>query len=116
SARYRVMSISWRCHGSGIDHLNKFVERFGRCRAEFSTDGAAPEMIHVIYRGELRRWIFRIQPPMVAADVDNPNNFDALGCHHGSQSTRKSIGVNPRLRPMGHISRKNMRFETDYLA
>ena len=116
SVRYRVVRISWRCHGSGIDHLNKFVERFGRYRTEFPTDGAAPEMIHVIHCGELGRWNFRIQPRMVAPDVTNPNNSDAQVIHHRSQSTRKAIRVNPRLGPMGHINRKNLPFETDHLA
>jgi hypothetical protein len=25
-ARSRVVGVSWRCHRSGIDHLNKFIE------------------------------------------------------------------------------------------
>src|SRR5438876_5253604 len=99
SVRYRVVRISWRCHGSGIDRLNKFVERFGRYRTEFPTDGAAPEMVHVIHCGELGRWNLRIQPRMVAPDVTNPNNSDAQVIHHPSKSTPKTFGVNAESYP-----------------
>src|SRR5437773_5583162 len=77
-ARYHVVRISWRCHGSGIDHLNKFVERFGRYRTEFPTDGAAPERIHIIHCGELSRWNFRIQPRMVRSE----EHTSELQSHH----------------------------------
>src|SRR5437660_11823704 len=88
SVRYRVVRISWRCHGSGIDHLNKFVERFGRYRSAFPTDGPAPEIIHVIHCGELGRWNFRIQPRMVAPDVTNANDSETKGTHDLAQPTR----------------------------
>src|SRR4026209_2876568 len=93
-ARYRIVCIGRRRHGRGIDHLNKFIERFGRCRAEFPSDGAAPERIYIIHCRELDRWDLRIQPRMVAPDMTNPDNSDAQIFHHRSQSTPKAFGVN----------------------
>ena len=86
------MSIGGCCHGSGINHRDEIIERFGRCRAEFARNGAAPERIHIIYRGELSGRNFRVEPRMIASDMPNTNNSNAQFFHGPlMQSTPKAF-------------------------
>src|SRR5262249_3304147 len=55
-----VMSIGRRRYRSGVNHLDEVIERFGRHRARLARNGATPERLHVIYRGELSGGNFRI--------------------------------------------------------
>jgi hypothetical protein len=76
-----VVSIGGRCHRSGINRRDEIIERFGRRRAEFARNGAAPERLHVVYRGELSGRSFRVDPCMIASDMTNPNNANAQLFH-----------------------------------
>src|SRR5512132_2615563 len=69
-----VVSIGGRCHRGGVNHRDEIIERFGRCRAEFVRYGAAPNRLHVVYRGELSGRNFRVDPCMIASNMPNTNN------------------------------------------
>src|SRR5262249_52448191 len=76
-----VVSIGGRCYGSGVNRRDKIIERLGRCRAEFAGNGAAPERLHVVYRGELSGRNFRVEPCMIASDMPHTNNANAQLFH-----------------------------------
>src|SRR5215471_10213307 len=84
-----VVSIGGRCHGSGVNHLAEIIERFGRCRPGLTRNDAAPERLYIVYRGELSRRNFRVQPRMIASDMPNTNNANAQLFH------RSPNAVNP---------------------
>src|SRR6478735_8835033 len=81
SPRNVVVSIGWRCHRSGVNRRDEIVERFGRRRAEFARNGATPERLHIVHRGELSGRSFRVDPCMIASDMTNPNNANAQLFH-----------------------------------
>src|SRR4029077_7322840 len=76
-----VVGIGRRCHRSGVNHRDKIIERFGRRRARFGRNSAAPERLHVIYRCELNGGNFRIEPCMIASYMPNTNNANAQLSH-----------------------------------
>src|SRR5262249_43465063 len=85
-----VVGIGGRCHRSGVDHPDEIIARFDRCRAEFARNGTAPERFHVVYRSELSRRNFRVEPCMITSDMPNTNNANAQLFHRSAiQSTPK---------------------------
>src|SRR6476619_4727925 len=88
-----VVSIGGRCYRSGVNRRDEIIERFGGRCAEFARNGAAPERLHVVYRGELSGGSFRVDPCMIASDVTNPNNANAQLFHWypQMQSTPKAF-------------------------
>src|ERR1043166_7617989 len=100
-----IMSIGRRCHGGGINHPAEIIKRFGRCCPEFARNGAAPERLDVVYRGELRRRSFRIEPCMIASDMPNTNNANAQLFHRSLlQSTPKAFaGQRLKAFSMGQV-------------
>src|SRR5437762_14021496 len=85
-----VVSIGTRCYRSGVNHCDEIIERFGRCRAEFARNGAAPERLYVVYRGELSGRNFRVEPCMIASDMPNANNANAQLFHRSPCSQPRS--------------------------
>ena len=105
-----VVSIGGCCHRSGINHRDEIIERFGRCRAEFARNGAAPGRLHVVHRGELSGRNFRVEPCMIASDMPNTNNANAQLFHWSpnavnSESFRGSTLETLRGR-LGHVANK----------
>src|SRR5437763_5284754 len=86
-----VVSIGGRCHRSGVNHPAEIIERFSRCRPELACNCAAPERLDVVYRGELSRRNFRVEPCMIASDMPNTNNANAQFFHRSQSSQRRKI-------------------------
>src|SRR5437763_11935490 len=92
-----VVSIGGCCHRSGVNHPAEIIERFGRCRPELARNCAAPERLDVVYRGELSRRYFRVEPCMIASDMPNTNNANAQFFHRSQCSQRRKLSrVNAR--------------------
>ena len=76
-----VVRIGGRCHGSGVNHSDEIIERFGRGCPEFARNRAAPERLQIVHRGELSRRNFRVKSCMIASDMPNTNNANAKLFH-----------------------------------
>src|SRR5262245_36305860 len=97
SACNAIVGIGGCCHRSGVNHRDEIIKRFGRCRAEFARNCAAPGRLHVIYRSELSGRNFRIEPCMIASNMPNANNANAQFFHRSPCSQlRKLSWVNAR--------------------
>src|SRR6266699_2870814 len=77
SSRNLIMSIGRGRHRSGVNYLNKFIERFCRSRAKSFPDRIAFCKVDIIYRHKFRGRNFRVKPRVVASDMADADDSNA---------------------------------------
>src|SRR5947207_1344376 len=86
-----VVRIGGRCYGSGVNHSDEIIERFGGRSPEFARNRAAPERLQVVHCGELSRRNFRVKSCMITSDMPNTNNANAKLFHRSSMSQLRKL-------------------------
>src|SRR6266705_4229015 len=77
SSRDLIMSSGRGRYRSGVNYLNKFIERFCRSRAKSFPDRMASCKIDIIYRRKFRGRNLRVKPRVVASDMADADNSNA---------------------------------------